>query len=219
MGPLQSSVYHRPLPYVHRTPPHLLTGTHGPLPVSNSQAGSQTDQCVYRGGQSCRMSTHLPTHSFEILGYTTADVPRSHPHDCLQSRETQDCRHSPACSQVATRPHLTAYGLGGRSHRFIGKHLGAFAESSHQFTCCQGKPALACWHICSGDQPMSSQTHSGRLEPISTHRLSFSPFRISGQKLGAFWSAQGWHGCSTEADSAGCWAGVGEDGLLTPQKP
>ena len=103
------------------------------------QAGSQTDQCVHRGGQSCRMSTHLPTHSFEILGYTIADVPRSHPHVCLQFRETQDCRHSPTCSQVATRPHLTAYGLGGGSHRFIGKHLGAFAESSHQFTCCQGK--------------------------------------------------------------------------------
>lgn len=73
----------------------------------------------------------LHIHSSRLLGYTTAAVPRSHPQDCVSLGKLWACRHSPTCSPVATRSHLTAFRLEGGSHRFTGKHLGASAESSH----------------------------------------------------------------------------------------
>lgn len=73
----------------------------------------------------------LHIHSSRLLGYTTAAVPRSHPHDCVSLGKLWACRHSPTCSPVATRSHLTALRLRGGSHRFTGKHFGASAESSH----------------------------------------------------------------------------------------
>lgn len=113
----------------------------------------------------------LHIHSSRILGYTTAAVPRSHPHDCVSLGKLWACRHSPTCSPVATRSHLPAYRLGGGSYRFTGKHLGASAESSHQFTRSQGKTSSCVLaHFVQESSPQAHR-HSGTLEPISTHRL------------------------------------------------
>lgn len=146
-----------PLPQIHGTPSstgahrHTLPSSYLTLRLGLRPTNAST------GRDDPVICLHI--HSSRILGYTTAAVPGSHPHDCVSLGKLWACRHSPTCSPVATTSHLPAYRLGGGSYRFTGKHLGAYAESSHQFTRGQGKTSSCVLNtFCSGVQPTSSQT-------------------------------------------------------------
>lgn len=123
VGPLRSNVHHR----FHRHTAHLLPRV---LTLPSSYLTPRLGLSESTGRNDPVICLHI--HSSRILGYTTAAVPRSHPHDCVRLRKLRACGHghSPTCS-LATRSHLTAHRPGGGSHRFTGKHLGASAESSH----------------------------------------------------------------------------------------
>lgn len=128
------------------------------------------------------------------------------------------------CCQVAT-PDCTDWG--GLSHRFIGKCIGvSWSLTIHLPSEKNGPCTLA--HLFT-KPAMKTQTHSCILVPILGIRgfmsagFDFSPFPISGQKLGASWSAQRWSdycGYCPGANSAEEWVKeYGGTDLLTLQKP
>lgn len=89
----------------------------------------------------------LDIYSHERSWLQTGCCPRSHPHICLQSRQTQDGKHSPTCSQVATWLPADGTQTAGRCHRFIGKCLRGTGEFFPSSPAIKGKAAPACWHI------------------------------------------------------------------------
>lgn len=74
MGPLRSNVHHR----FHRHTAHLLPRM---LTLPSSYLTPRLGLSESTGLNDPVICLHI--HSSRILGYTTAAVPRSHPHDCV----------------------------------------------------------------------------------------------------------------------------------------